>query len=111
MFTPEIIQRNLSPLHKKVLREYSFSTEKKSAQCGDKIELFIKVENGLIVDAGYTGEGCAISQASTDLMIDQIIGSTILDVSKMIEKAQEKYRYEKRSSCYLLGWEALKKII
>lgn len=111
MYSPEIIQRNLNPLNKKILPEYSFSVEKNSSQCGDRIELYLKIENGIITDAGYIGEGCAISQASTDLMIDEIKGKTILNVLKLIRDSKKQYIEDKRASCYLLGWEALEKIL
>ena len=44
--------------------------------CGDKITLNLKVEDGKIADASYVGSGCAISQASCDMMIDLILGKT-----------------------------------
>ena len=45
--------------------------------CGDEIVLEINVENGIIKDAAFNGQGCAISQASTDIMVDLIIGKKI----------------------------------
>lgn len=45
-----------------------------NASCGDDIVLELRVEDGVIADAGFTGSGCAISQASASLMIDLIQG-------------------------------------
>lgn len=42
--------------------------------CGDDIWLKLKVENDEIVDGAFVGDGCAISQASADMMLDLIIG-------------------------------------
>lgn len=44
--------------------------------CGDDIILQLKVEDGKIKDGAFSGSGCAISQASTDMMLDLIIGKT-----------------------------------
>ena len=45
--------------------------------CGDEITLELDVEDGVVKDASFTGVGCAISQASTDIMIDLIRGKTV----------------------------------
>ena len=44
--------------------------------CGDDIWLKLKVENGVIKDGSFVGDGCAISQASADIMLGMIIGKT-----------------------------------
>ena len=48
------------------------SLEGVNPSCGDDIVLELRVEDGMITDAGFTGSGCAISQASASLMIDLI---------------------------------------
>ncbi|MBB5335790.1 Fe-S cluster assembly sulfur transfer protein SufU [Pectinatus brassicae] len=45
--------------------------------CGDEIVLEINVEDGIIKDVAFDGQGCAVSQASTDIMADLVIGKTI----------------------------------
>lgn len=40
--------------------------------CGDEIQLEVRIKNGIIEDAGFTGSGCAISQASASIMVDLI---------------------------------------
>ena len=42
--------------------------------CGDDIFLKLKVENGVITDGAFVGDGCAISQASADMMLELVIG-------------------------------------
>ena len=44
--------------------------------CGDDIWLKLKVENGIIEDGAFVGDGCAISQASADIMLGMIIGKS-----------------------------------
>ena len=49
--------------------------------CGDDIILSLRVEDGVVADGGFTGSGCAISQASASLMLDLVIGRE-LDTAK-----------------------------
>jgi nitrogen fixation NifU-like protein len=44
--------------------------------CGDKITVFLLVENGIIRDIGFTGTGCAISIASASMMTESLMGKT-----------------------------------
>ena len=45
--------------------------------CGDELTLQLRVENGVIEEASFIGHGCAISQASADIMADLITGETV----------------------------------
>ena len=45
----------------------------------------IKVEDGVIVDGSFVGEGCAVSQASADMMLDLIIGQKVEDAEKLAD--------------------------
>lgn len=51
--------------------------------CGDEIELELRMNNGIIEDAGFTGKGCAISQASASIMIDLIKGKPVGDAMEL----------------------------
>lgn len=52
--------------------------------CGDDITLELSVSNGIIKDAGFTGTGCAISQASASMMIDLIMGKTVEEAKQLL---------------------------
>ena len=54
--------------------------------CGDEITLEINVEDGIVKDAAFTGAGCAISQASTDIMIDLMRGKTVEEARGLTDK-------------------------
>ena len=45
--------------------------------CGDEITLYLKVNDGRVVDARFEGHGCAISRASSSMMTEEIIGRTL----------------------------------
>lgn len=70
-------EHNLNPVHKGVMEDPTFTLQGVNPSCGDNIYLQLKVdENGLISDGTFNGSGCAISQASVDMMLDDIIGKT-----------------------------------
>ncbi len=52
--------------------------------CGDELTIYAKINDGKIVDVSFTGEGCAISKASTSLMIDIIKGKTVDEAKEII---------------------------
>lgn len=53
--------------------------------CGDEIVLQLKLDGDKIVDATFTGEGCAISQAATSVMCDVIIGKTKEEAKRLAD--------------------------
>jgi nitrogen fixation NifU-like protein len=54
--------------------------------CGDKLRLYLKVEDDVVQDASFEGSGCAISTASASLMTDSLKGKTRAEALKLMEK-------------------------
>ena len=88
----------LSDLYTEVIGEHSRSPENKGAletatvrerghnpSCGDEITLELEIGDGIIKDGAFTGVGCAISQASTDIMIDLMRGKTVEEAKRLAE--------------------------
>lgn len=74
-FYNEILtDHNLHPLHKETLENANLVLEGVNPSCGDDLIIQLREENGQIVDGAFSGSGCAISQASADIMIDMIVG-------------------------------------
>ena len=69
-----LIDHNLHPLHKRQLPDANLILEGVNPSCGDDLVIQLKVEDERIVDGAFAGDGCAISQASADIMIDMILG-------------------------------------
>lgn len=85
-FYKEIINdHNLRPSHKHVLEDANLELRGVNPGCGDDITLQLRVEDGMIVDGAFTGDGCAISQASADIMLDLIIGRKENDAKRLAE--------------------------
>lgn len=85
-FYNEILtDHNLHPGHKHDLPDANLVLEGVNPSCGDDIWLKLKVEDGRITDSAFVGDGCAISQASADMMLDLIIGKSEEEAMKLAE--------------------------
>lgn len=62
------------------------SFNNRTASCIDNLTLYLKEENGIIVDAKFSGIGCAISIASTDIFCTMIKNKKTEDIDKLIKK-------------------------
>jgi nitrogen fixation NifU-like protein len=82
-----IIERYKDPQFKKELDPHDISFEDENPLCGDQLRVDLRVgEDGVVTDAGFSGHGCAISQASADLLMENIIGKTLEDIKKMTKQ-------------------------
>ncbi|MBR4832510.1 MAG: SUF system NifU family Fe-S cluster assembly protein [Butyrivibrio sp.] len=76
-------EHNLHPVHKGVMENPDLVLRGVNPSCGDDITLQLKIKDGVIESGMYDGSGCAISQASVDMMIDQIIGKDKAEALKL----------------------------
>lgn len=125
---------NMNPIHKHDIDDANFELEGVNPSCGDDIILKLKIdEQGKIVNGGYTGDGCAISQASADMMLDLVIGKpkeeairladiffrmikgniTDEELDELDEASilQDISHMPARVKCAVLGWHTLENII
>lgn len=128
----EIILDNYSnPYHKETKHEGFICANANNSSCIDNISIFIKLNKNIIEDAYFDGEACAISTASTSVMIKEIIGKTIEEANIFIQNFEnmvnekeydesimkeslafnEIYKQESRKTCATLPYKALLKII
>ena len=76
-FYNEILtDHNLHPLHRRTMENANLVLEGVNPACGDDLVIQLREENGYITDGAYAGSGCAISQASADIMRDMCIGTS-----------------------------------
>ena len=88
---------DLKELYSQIITENSRSTRNRrpvpgathalegvNPSCGDDITLQLRIEDGVVKDAGFLGSGCAISQASASLMVDDIKGKTVEEAKRLI---------------------------
>ena len=82
----------------------TFAEKGHNPNCGDEIELQIKLDGDKIADMAFTGHGCAISQSSTSIMIDVLKGK---NNRRSQENNRNIYKYDKKRATNRRG---LKKI-
>lgn len=133
-FYNEILtEHNLHPEHKHALDDANLVLEGVNPSCGDDIWLKLKVENDIVVDGAFEGDGCAISQASADIMLDLVIGKTKDEALKLadlflkmikgtvtdeeleeLEEAsvlQDISHMPARVKCAVLGWHTMQEML
>ncbi|MCQ2748891.1 MAG: SUF system NifU family Fe-S cluster assembly protein [Clostridia bacterium] len=85
LYNDLIMEHGMNSYNKKKLAACSFKDQGHNPSCGDEIELEIKLDGNVIEDLGFTGHGCAISQASTSIMIDTLRGKTVDEAKELIK--------------------------
>src|SRR5512143_3607915 len=86
LYRQMIIDRYKSPLYRGLLETHDIAFEDDNPLCGDHIRVELRVgEDGRVQEAAFDGHGCAISQASADMLMESIQGKT-LDEVKAISK-------------------------
>ena len=80
-----IMEHSMNSYNKKKLAHADFCEMGHNPNCGDEIKLEIKMKGNIIEDMAFSGHGCAISQASTSIMIDTLKGKTIEEAKQIIQ--------------------------
>jgi nitrogen fixation NifU-like protein len=128
----EIILDHYRAKHHSGLREpYGVEVRHVNPTCGDEVTLRVRLRGGLVDDVSYEGLGCSISQASTSVMSDLVIGKPTEDGLELYEafltmmqgrgevQPDEDLledgiafagvaRFPARVKCALLGWSAFR---
>ena len=84
LYREQIIERYKSPQYRGHLDPHDIYFEDDNPLCGDHIEITIRVdENDIVKEAAFDGKGCAISQASADLLIESIHGKPLEEIKQI----------------------------
>ena len=89
-----IMEHSMNSYNKKKLEGANYSEIGHNPNCGDEITLELKLDGDKIEDMAFTGHGCAISQASTSIMIDTLRGKTIEEAKEIIKTFIEMIKRE-----------------
>ncbi len=82
-----IIERYKNPLYRGQLDPHDLSFEDENPVCGDHIRIDLRVdETGRVAEAAFSGQGCAISQASADLLVESIIGKPLEEIRRLTKE-------------------------
>jgi nitrogen fixation protein NifU and related proteins len=79
----ELIEHYKTSPHRKIIENPTIEFDALNPSCGDKIAIMVSLKNNVIVDIGFQGSGCVISQATTSMLCDEILGKNIEAVPKL----------------------------
>jgi nitrogen fixation NifU-like protein len=128
-----ILEHYKSPRNKGELGEPTVEIHMRNPTCGDEVKLQLRVEDGVVSEVGFTGQGCSISQASISMMTQKLKGATVdeaLDLARRFTRLmhgdedvardrslgdlralQGVARFPVRVKCALLGFDALQEAL
>ena len=128
-----LLDHNKNPGHKHPQPDADRELEGVNPSCGDDIVLQLKIENGRVLDGAFGGNGCAISQASADMMLDLVIGKSTEEARRLtgvflrmiqgqaspeeLEELEESVclrdvaHMPARVKCAVLGWHTLEELL
>ena len=129
-----IMEHSMNSYNKKKLEHADFCEIGHNPNCGDEITLELNVKDGVIEDMAFSGHGCAISQASTSIMIDTLKGKSLEEAKEIIktfigmikreitdeaelEKLKDAIAFQNvshmpaRVKCALLAWHTIENMI
>ena len=128
-----LIDHNMHPGHKHDLPDADVEMRGYNPSCGYDITMQLKLADGVVVDGAFQGSGCAISQASADMMLDLVIGKSEEEALRLadiflrmikgtaseeeideLEEAgvlQDVSHMPARVKCAVLGWHTLEQML
>ncbi|MDC3412345.1 SUF system NifU family Fe-S cluster assembly protein [Aquibacillus sp. 3ASR75-11] len=131
LYRQVIMDHYKNPRNRGSLDKESMTIDMNNPTCGDRIQLHILVEDGIVKDAKFEGEGCSISLSSASMMTQAIKGKEVQDALKMsklfsdmmvgkdidedgleledIQALQGVSKFPARIKCATLAWQAFEK--
>lgn len=134
LYRQVIMDHYKNPRNRGIIEDDSLTINMNNPTCGDRIQLTMKVENDLVVDTKFEGEGCSISMSSASMMTQAIKGKPIDEALQMahmfsdmmqgkdievdedldlgdIEALQGVCKFPARIKCATLAWKAMEKAL
>jgi nitrogen fixation protein NifU and related proteins len=130
LYRQVIMDHYKNPRNKGVIEDGNLTINMNNPTCGDRIQLSMNVEDGIVTNAKFEGEGCSISMSSASMMTQAIKGKNIDDAIKLssifsnmmqgkeydedldlgdIEALQGVSKFPARIKCATLAWKAMEK--
>ena len=86
LYSPALLEHSSDPDYKYQMDDPTCTHEGVNPTCGDDLTLSLRIDHqGVIEEAAFTGVGCAVSQASADMMADLIVGKTAQEALKLCD--------------------------
>ncbi|WP_164668214.1 Fe-S cluster assembly sulfur transfer protein SufU [Virgibacillus doumboii] len=131
LYRQVIMDHYKNPRNRGTVEGDALTVDMNNPTCGDRIQLQLQVEDGIVKDAKFTGEGCSISMSSASMMTQAIKGKKLEDALKMskafsqmmlgeemdlgdidfgdVEALQGVSKFPARIKCATLAWKAMEK--
>ena len=127
-----ILDHYKNPRNKREVPGAELTCSKNNPLCGDEITVFVHEEDGKLVDVGFVGQGCSISQSSASMMTEAVSGATREEAGELIERIrgmmagevepdEEAFgelvalkgvvKYPVRIKCAVLPWDVLQEAL
>lgn len=115
LYREEVLDHYKNPRNKGALEGADYQITDSNASCGDMLEFYLNVEDGVVRRVGWKGVGCAISTASASKFSEWLIGKKLIEVNKTDpdDLASEAIGFEVsegRKKCLMLSIRAIGKI-
>jgi len=86
LYQEVILDHHKKPRNFRKLENANRQAEGFNPLCGDRLSVFIQIENGVVKDIGFVGTGCAISTASASMMTESLKGKTETEAKAIFER-------------------------
>jgi nitrogen fixation protein NifU and related proteins len=128
LYQEMVVEHKRAPRHFGTLAAPTHQARGRNPQCGDDVQVQLRLQDGRVADVAFDGQGCAICIASASMMTEAVLGRDIdtaralqqrfravltgqaepegADLGKLVSLAGVR-RYPSRIKCALLGWHAL----
>lgn len=84
IYTAALMEHNAHPDYKYEMECATCTRDGLNPTCGDELTLSLRIEGDRIAEAAFTGHGCAVSQASADMMADLVTGETVDEARRLV---------------------------
>ncbi|MGP4040603.1 Fe-S cluster assembly sulfur transfer protein SufU [Gracilibacillus sp. D59] len=133
LYRQVIMDHYKNPRNRGTMAEESVTIDMNNPTCGDRIELHLQIEDDIVKDAKFEGDGCSISMSSASMMTQAVKGKNVNDALKMssvfsqmmlgedvedvdfdlgdIEALQGVSKFPARIKCATLAWKAMEKAV
>jgi nitrogen fixation protein NifU and related proteins len=128
LYQEMVVEHKRAPRHFGTLPAPTNEARGRNPQCGDDVQVQLRLQDGRVADVAFNGQGCAICIASASMMTEAVLGRDVeaaralqqrfravltgqaepegADLGKLVSLAGV-CRYPSRIKCALLGWHAL----
>ena len=132
MYKEVILDHYKSPRNKREMAEASRTCSRNNPLCGDEITVFIRADDGKVLEVSFVGQGCSISQSSASMMTEAVAGRPVEDVRQLIhdfrsmmagdlDPSEDEFgdlvalkgvvKYPIRIKCAVLAWDTLQEAL